>query len=160
MSELLKIKLTIADRVYPLSVAPEQEEALRSSAKKIEAMIKQLEQNYAVRDKQDVLAMCALQFASKIEQGGIERSENAEAAMQRLFALGPQALHEELNEYAYDAESAGLSYHLAADQRGINLEVGGYNDKLPILLKTVLIEDRFIRISCNLRLQTTMRSTL
>ena len=42
MSELLKIKLTIADRVYPLSVAPEQEEDLRKSAKKIEAMIKQL----------------------------------------------------------------------------------------------------------------------
>jgi cell division protein ZapA (FtsZ GTPase activity inhibitor) len=68
MSELLKIKLTIADRVYPLSVAPEQEEALRASAKKIEAMIKQLEQNYAVRDKQDVLAMCALQYATQLEQ--------------------------------------------------------------------------------------------
>ena len=68
MSELLKIKLTIADRVYPLSVAPEQEEALRASAKKIEAMIKQLEQNYAVRDKQDVLAMCALQYATQVEQ--------------------------------------------------------------------------------------------
>ena len=40
MSELLKIKLTIADRVYPLSVAPDQEEALRKSAKKIDAMIK------------------------------------------------------------------------------------------------------------------------
>ena len=68
MSELLKIKLTIADRVYPLSVAPEQEEALRASAQKIEAMIKQLEQNYAVRDKQDVLAMCALQYATELEQ--------------------------------------------------------------------------------------------
>ena len=62
MSELLKIKLTIADRVYPLSVAPDQEEALRKSAKKIDAMIKQLEKSYAVRDKQDVLAMCALQY--------------------------------------------------------------------------------------------------
>ena len=68
MSELLKIKLTIADRVYPLSVSPDQEEALRASAKKIEAMIKQLEQSYAVRDKQDVLAMCALQYATQIEQ--------------------------------------------------------------------------------------------
>ena len=68
MSELLKIKLTIADRVYPLSVTPDQEEALRASAKKIEAMIKQLEQSYAVRDKQDVLAMCALQYATQIEQ--------------------------------------------------------------------------------------------
>ena len=67
MSELLKIKLTIADRVYPLSVAPEQEEALRASAKKIEAMIKQLEQNRGTR-QQDVLAMCALQYATQVEQ--------------------------------------------------------------------------------------------
>ena len=68
MSELLKIKLTIADRVYPLSVASDQEEALRKSAKKIDAMIKQLEKSYAVRDKQDVLAMCALQYATQLEQ--------------------------------------------------------------------------------------------
>jgi cell division protein ZapA len=31
-------------------------------------MMKQFEENYAVRDKQDVLAMCALQFASQTEQ--------------------------------------------------------------------------------------------
>ena len=76
MSELLKIKLTIADRVYPLSVAPEQEEALRASAKKIEAMIQQLEQNYAVRDKQDVLAMCALQYATQVEQNRQNEKES------------------------------------------------------------------------------------
>ncbi|MDG1761705.1 MAG: cell division protein ZapA, partial [Flavobacteriaceae bacterium] len=51
MSDLLKIKLTIANRVYPLTVAPEQEASLRASAKKIEATIQQLEKNYAVRDK-------------------------------------------------------------------------------------------------------------
>ena len=67
MSDLIKIKITIADRVYPLSIAPDQEEGLRNAAKKISSMIKQFEQNYAVRDKQDVLAMCALQFATKIE---------------------------------------------------------------------------------------------
>ncbi len=68
MSELLKIKLTIANRVYPLSVAPEQEASLRASAKKIETTIQQLEKNYAVRDKQDVLAMCSLQYAAQLEQ--------------------------------------------------------------------------------------------
>jgi cell division protein ZapA len=68
MNELLKIKLTIANRVYPLSVAPEQESSLRASAKKIEATIQQLEKNYAVRDKQDVLAMCSLQYAAQVEQ--------------------------------------------------------------------------------------------
>jgi cell division protein ZapA len=67
MSDLIKIKITIADRVYPLSIAPDQEEGLRNAAKNIMSMIKQFEQNYAVRDKQDVLAMCALQYATKIE---------------------------------------------------------------------------------------------
>ncbi len=68
MGEKLRIKLSIADRVYPLTVDIQQEEGLRSAARKIEAMIKQFEENYAVRDKQDVLAMCALQFASQLEQ--------------------------------------------------------------------------------------------
>ncbi len=68
MSDMIKIKLTIADRVYPLTISPDQESALRNSAKKIEGMIKQLEKNYAVRDKQDVLAMCALQYAARVEK--------------------------------------------------------------------------------------------
>ena len=67
MSEKLKIKLTVADRVNPLTISGDQEASLRISAKKIEEMTKQLEQNYAVRDKQDVLAMCALQYAAKLE---------------------------------------------------------------------------------------------
>ena len=67
MSEKIKIKLTIADRVYPLTISPDQEASLRISAKKIDDMTKQLEQNYAVRDKQDVLAMCALQYAAQLE---------------------------------------------------------------------------------------------
>ena len=64
MSDELKIKLSIANRVYPLTINPKQAEGLRKATKKIEAMIGQFEQNYSVRDKQDVLAMCALQFAS------------------------------------------------------------------------------------------------
>ena len=68
MAEQLKIKLPIGNRVYPLTIDPSQEEGLRKAAKKIEAMVKQFEQSYSVRDKQDVLAMCALQFASQNEQ--------------------------------------------------------------------------------------------
>ena len=74
MDEKLKIKLSIADRVYPLTVDMSQEEGLRSASKKIDVMIKQFEENYAVRDKQDVLAMCALQFASKLEQKKVDIS--------------------------------------------------------------------------------------
>lgn len=87
MGEKLKIKLSIADRVYPLTIDPSQEEGLRKAAKNIDQLAKRFEQNYAVRDKQDVLAMCALQFASKIEQRGIENSEDTQKSAERLKAL-------------------------------------------------------------------------
>jgi cell division protein ZapA len=74
----------MADRVYPLTVDPSQEEGLRSASKKIDVMIKQFEQNYAVRDKQDVLAMCALQFASQLEQKQIEKTEDSQESLERL----------------------------------------------------------------------------
>jgi len=84
MDDKLKIKISIADRVYPLTVDPSQEEGLRSASKKIDAMIKQFEENYAVRDKQDVLAMCALQFASQVEQKQLDKSADMEDAFTRL----------------------------------------------------------------------------
>ncbi len=82
--EKLKIKVSIADRVYPLTVDMAQEEGLRSASKKIELMIKQFEENYAVRDKQDVLAMCALQFASQVEQKQIDTDSSSEQTLLRL----------------------------------------------------------------------------
>ena len=87
MSEELKIKLSIAKRVYPLTINPKQEEGLRKATKKIEAMIGQFEQNYSVRDKQDVLAMCALQFAAQAEQKVIDREYVNEEVQQKLEAL-------------------------------------------------------------------------
>jgi len=94
MSEKLKIKISIADRVYPLTVDYSQEEALRTASKKIDAMIKQFEQNYAVRDKQDVLAMCALQFASQIEQKTIDTVSISEDTQNKILEMS-----ELLNEY-------------------------------------------------------------
>lgn len=84
MDEKLKIKLSIADRIYPLTVELSQEEGLRSASKKIDTMIKQFEENYAVRDKQDVLAMCALQFASQLEQKQINNSIDGKETMERI----------------------------------------------------------------------------
>jgi cell division protein ZapA len=87
MAERLKIKLSIADRVYPLTIDPGQEEGLRKAAKNIEQLAKKFEQNYAVRDKQDVLAMCALQFASKFEQKSIDKVEDNIELTERLRSL-------------------------------------------------------------------------
>ena len=80
MNEYIKIKLAIADRVYPLTIAPEQEASLRVSAKKIEGVLKQLEKSYAVRDKQDVLAMCTLQFAAQLEK----QSEHSNSSIEEV----------------------------------------------------------------------------
>ncbi|WP_125722587.1 cell division protein ZapA [Flavobacterium ustbae] len=87
MDGKLRIKISIADRVYPLTVEPAQEEGLRSASKKIDAMIKQFEENYAVRDKQDVLAMCALQFASQVEQKQIDNAIDGEDTIERIKRL-------------------------------------------------------------------------
>tara|TARA_X000001036_G_C20494138_1_gene731055 strand:+ start:504 stop:800 length:297 start_codon:yes stop_codon:yes gene_type:complete len=90
MDNLLKIKVTIADRVYPMSISANQESALRSSATKINSTIKKLEQNYAVRDKQDVLAMCALQYAAKLEQNNENNSslkDNDEEKVSELINI-------------------------------------------------------------------------
>ena len=87
MSNKLKIKLSIANRVYPLTIEANQEEGLRKAAKHIEAMTKQFEQSYSVRDKQDVLAMCALQFASQVEQKTIDKENVSEQVESKLVAL-------------------------------------------------------------------------
>lgn len=87
MSEKLKIKLSIANRVYPLTIDADQEEGLRKAAKNIEVMIKQFEESYSVRDKQDVLSMCALQFASQVEQKSIDKETVNEHLEEKLQAL-------------------------------------------------------------------------
>jgi cell division protein ZapA len=65
---LLKIKVSLADRVYPLTIRRSEEESIRAAAKSINATLKKYEEGYAVRDKQDLLAMCALQLASRLEK--------------------------------------------------------------------------------------------
>lgn len=48
-----------------MKVNPEEEEGIREAVRQINEEIKTYEQSYAVKDKQDLLAMCALQFATQ-----------------------------------------------------------------------------------------------
>lgn len=61
------ITVNIAGRIYPLKVSASEEEVLRKVAKQIEGMIKKYEESQNVKDKQDVLAMCALQLGTNAE---------------------------------------------------------------------------------------------
>jgi cell division protein ZapA len=66
-SDTLRIKVFVADRSYPLNIKREDEEKVRRAASQLAALMKKLEGNYSVEDKQDLLAMCALQLAVKLE---------------------------------------------------------------------------------------------
>ena len=43
------------------------EENIRKSVKKIEERLKFYEKNYAIKDRQDLLAMCLIEVAAKLE---------------------------------------------------------------------------------------------
>jgi len=88
MDESLKIKVTIAGRVYPLKVKnPNEEEGMRKAAKQINSLVTKFEKNYEVSDKQDVLAMCALQFASLIEINAINNEQDLVKATEKMNKL-------------------------------------------------------------------------
>ena len=50
-------------------------------------MIKQLEKSYAVRDKQDVLAMCSLQYATQLEQKSSTETQGVTIEHQKINSL-------------------------------------------------------------------------
>ena len=63
----LKIKINIANRIYPMTINRDAEENIRKSVKNIEERLKFYEKNYAIKDRQDLLAMCLVEFAAKYE---------------------------------------------------------------------------------------------
>ncbi len=56
----VSLKVLIAGRTYPITVKQEDEQMVLNVAKMITDKVKEMEQNYAIRDKQDLLAMTAL----------------------------------------------------------------------------------------------------
>lgn len=88
MNQKLKINVIIAGRTYPLSINnTKEEEGMRKAANAINRLISKFEQNYAVSDKQDVLAMAALQFAAKLEILSLDKTDNKREEIQKLKEL-------------------------------------------------------------------------
>ena len=82
--DLLNIKLMVADRLYPLSIDPSEEESFRLAAKKINEMIQTFEQHYDLRDKQDAIAMCAIVFARQASQEKLNEDDKQEQITKKL----------------------------------------------------------------------------
>jgi len=97
LDSTLKIKVNIANRAYPLTIKREEEEKIRVAVKQINDAVKRFEERYAVQDKQDVLAMCALQLASQVEKLRASQTEQL-ADYQQLFQDISAALDHELSQ--------------------------------------------------------------
>ncbi|CAI8861472.1 cell division protein ZapA [Chryseobacterium sp. IT-36CA2] len=91
--EIRRITVNIAGRVYPLNVPAAEEETLRKVGKQIENMIKDFEQNFDVRDKQDALAMCALKLGTNAEVVSVNYEKNINSTNERLTQIN-QSLNE------------------------------------------------------------------
>lgn len=76
MSEI-SIKVNIGNRTYPLTVQANEEETIREAAKLVNDHIKNLQENYAVKDMQDLLAMSAIQVASKFVSNNKVSADNS-----------------------------------------------------------------------------------
>lgn len=61
----ISLKIVVAGRTYPLNVNEGEEKKVLKAAEDINKSIKLLQENYAVKDMQDLLAMTALQLATK-----------------------------------------------------------------------------------------------
>lgn len=86
----ISIKINIADRVYPLKVSTEEEEIIRRAAKLINDRIKDYQENYAVKDKQDLLSMCVLHYATtslKAEKKGMAEDTDVSERVSQLDIL-------------------------------------------------------------------------
>lgn len=83
----ISIKINIADRVYPLKVNAEEEEVVRRAAKLINDRIKEYQENYAVKDKQDLLSMCVLHYATSTIKAEKKASNEDTEIAEKVYDL-------------------------------------------------------------------------
>jgi len=62
----IRIKVAIGGRTYPLTIPRNEEEQVRKAVALLQATVGRFEERYAVGDKQDALAMAALQMANQV----------------------------------------------------------------------------------------------
>lgn len=91
--EQISIKVIVAGRTYPLTVNKNEEEIIKNAAEEINKSIKVLQDSYAVKDMQDLLAMTALQYGAKMS---VNKSETVVSKVDPEIEKGIDALLEKL----------------------------------------------------------------
>jgi cell division protein ZapA len=87
----LSLKVMVAGRSYPLTVNEGEEARVTKAAEEINKSIKMLQENYAVKDMQDLLAMTALQLSTRSAAAAPIKAEPDYSALeQQLGALSQE----------------------------------------------------------------------
>ena len=80
----ISIKVLIGDRQYPLKISSGEEENVRKAAKLVNERSKFYTENFSVQDKQDAIAMSALEFASE-NLNATSTGQSISAEMEQLL---------------------------------------------------------------------------
>lgn len=75
--ERIEIIVPVAGRSYPLTVSQEEVDEVMAAAKAIDDSIAKLRSQFAVQDRNDLLAMTALQLSIKLRAGGAASADAA-----------------------------------------------------------------------------------
>jgi cell division protein ZapA (FtsZ GTPase activity inhibitor) len=85
--EELTITVNIADRPYRLKIKREEEEIIRKAVKEIDLRLKEYSEHFAFNDKQDLLAMVLLHFASTAQKLESDLSSGENMVISRLQTM-------------------------------------------------------------------------
>ena len=92
MEEKQRIKVTIAERQYPLTIHPSEEESMRIAVARIREMVEFYKSKFKDRDVQDALSMSVLHFAVRMVK--LEQNREFDELLDDLKVLDKQ-----LDEY-------------------------------------------------------------
>jgi cell division protein ZapA (FtsZ GTPase activity inhibitor) len=78
------VTITIAGRTYPIKVDSAEEAFVHDAADRINKRVSQLETGFVVKDKQDLLALTALQFATQYLEAQTKIVDDKDGIIARL----------------------------------------------------------------------------
>jgi cell division protein ZapA (FtsZ GTPase activity inhibitor) len=90
----LTITVNIADRPYRLKIKREEEEIIRKAVKEIELRIREYSEHFAFNDKQDLLAMVLLHYASTSQKLESDLSSGENMVLTRLQQMEELITHQ------------------------------------------------------------------
>jgi len=91
----VSIKIVIAGRNYPLTINEGEEELVRKAVEDINTNVQKLQESYAVKDMQDLLAMTSLQLATR---SNTDSSEGKERVLKTEMLDALRRLSESIEE--------------------------------------------------------------